>query len=59
MCQVGLAGVRLRGKHRTTTSDPATAKAADLIGRDLTAAAVNTRYLSDIAYLPLNGRRSR
>lgn len=59
MRQVGPAGVRPRGKRRTTTSDPAAAKAADLIGRDFTAAAVNTRYVGDSTYLPLNGRRSR
>lgn len=55
MRQVGLAGLRLRRKHRTTVSDPAAAKAADLIGRDFTAAAVNTKYVGDITYLPLAG----
>ncbi|GAA2338625.1 hypothetical protein GCM10010431_72530 [Streptomyces kunmingensis] len=55
MRQVGLAGLRLRRKHRTTISDPAAAKAADLIGRDFTAAAVNTKYVGDITYLPLAG----
>ncbi|MFE4669751.1 IS3 family transposase [Streptomyces sp. NPDC056716] len=52
MRQCGLAGLRLRRKHRTTIADPAAAKAADLIGRDFTAAAVNTKYVGDITYLP-------
>ncbi|MFG2387179.1 IS3 family transposase [Streptomyces avermitilis] len=55
MQTIGLVGLRLRRKHRTTTADPAAAKAADLIGRDFTAAAVNTRYVGDITYLPLTG----
>ncbi|WP_406326791.1 IS3 family transposase [Streptomyces sp. NBC_00203] len=55
MRQVGLAGLRLRRKHRTTIADPAAAKAADLIGRDFTAAAVITKYVGDITYLPLAG----
>lgn len=32
MRQAGLAGLRLRRKHRTTMSDPAASRAADLIG---------------------------
>ncbi|WP_432190363.1 IS3 family transposase, partial [Streptomyces sp. Tue6028] len=55
MRRFGLAGLRLRRKHRTTVADPAAAKAADLIGRDFTAAAVNTKYVGDITYLPLAG----
>lgn len=57
MQTIGLVGLRLRRKHRTTTADPAAAKAADLIGRDFTAAAVNTRYVGDITYLPLTGEK--
>ncbi|MGW6795670.1 DDE-type integrase/transposase/recombinase [Streptomyces chartreusis] len=49
------AGLRLRRKHRTTIPDPAAAKAANLIGRDFTAAVVNTKYVDDITYLPLVG----
>lgn len=49
-----LAGVRLRRKHRTTTPDPAAAKAPDLIGRDFTAREPNTKYVGDITYLPLD-----
>lgn len=55
MRQAGLAGLRLRRKHRTTIADPAAAKAADLIGRNFTATAVNTKYVGDITYLPLAG----
>ncbi|WP_204011101.1 IS3 family transposase, partial [Virgisporangium aurantiacum] len=38
---VGLAGLRLRRRTRTTIADPAAAKAPDLIGRDFTAPAPN------------------
>ncbi|MGC0372601.1 transposase-like protein [Streptomyces sp. SAI-229] len=51
----GLAGVRLRRRHRTTVADPAAAKAPDLIGRDFTASRPNTKYVGDITYLPLDG----
>ncbi|MFP8888091.1 IS3 family transposase [Streptomyces mangrovi] len=51
----GLAGVRLRRRHRTTVADPAAAKAPDLIGRDFTAREPNRRYVGDITYLPLDG----
>ncbi|MFP8906438.1 IS3 family transposase [Streptomyces atacamensis] len=53
MRSINLAGVRLRRKHRTTTPDPAAAKAPDLIGRDFTARETNTKYVGDITYLPL------
>ncbi|NSL43622.1 transposase, partial [Streptomyces sp. 8P21H-1] len=33
MKTIGLAGLRLRRRHRTTASDPAAAKIPDLIGR--------------------------
>ncbi|WP_185036657.1 IS3 family transposase [Streptomyces candidus] len=51
----GIEGVRLRRRHRTTVSDPAAAKAPDLIGRDFTADRPNTKYVGDITYLPLEG----
>ncbi|MEU3092363.1 IS3 family transposase [Streptomyces massasporeus] len=51
----GLAGVRLRRRHRTTVADPAAAKAPDLVGRDFTASEPNTKYVGDITYLPLDG----
>ncbi|MGW1675580.1 IS3 family transposase [Streptomyces sp. NPDC002324] len=34
MRSIGLAGVRLRRRHRTTVADPAAAKVPDLVGRD-------------------------
>jgi transposase InsO family protein len=49
-------GLRLRRRCRTTIEDPAAAKAADLIGRDFTAQAVNQRYVGDITYLPVGER---
>ncbi len=49
--EAGLAGVRLRRRHRTTVADPAAAKAPDLIGRDVTASEPNTKYVGDITYL--------
>lgn len=55
MRSIGLAGVRLRRRHRTTIPDPAAAKAPDLIGRDFTASKPNTKYVGDITYLPLDG----
>lgn len=55
MRSIGLAGVRLRHRHRTTIPCPAAAKAPDLIGRDFTAAEPNTKYVGDITYLPLDG----
>ncbi len=55
MRSIGLAGVRLRRRHRTTIADPAAAKAPDLIGRHFTARETNTKYVGDITYLPLGG----
>ena len=55
MRSIGLAGVRLRRRHRTTVADPAAAKAPDLVGRDFTASEPNTKYVGDITYLPLEG----
>ncbi|WP_435812655.1 IS3 family transposase [Streptomyces mirabilis] len=54
---IGLAGLRLRKKHRTTIPDPAAMKAADLIGRDFTAERPNTKYVGDITYLPVSGAK--
>ncbi|MFF3290912.1 IS3 family transposase [Streptomyces sp. NPDC003023] len=51
----GIEGVRLRRRHRTTVPDPAAARAPDLIGRDFTATAPNTKYVGDITYLPIEG----
>ena len=54
---IGLAGLRLRRKHRTTIPDPAAVKAVDLIGRDFTAELPNTKYVGDITYLPVSGAK--
>ena len=53
MREVGLAGVRLRRRHRTTVADPTAVKAPDLLGRDFTARTPNARYVGDITYLPI------
>jgi transposase InsO family protein len=55
MKTAGLAGLRLRRPRRTTVADPAAAKAPDLLGRDFSAAEVNTKYVGDITYLPVGG----
>lgn len=48
MRQLGIAGV-VRGKpRRTTVADPANPVPADLLGRDFTAAAPNTRWVADL-----------
>ncbi|WP_328930116.1 IS3 family transposase [Streptomyces sp. NBC_00190] len=57
MRTIGVGGVRLRRRHRTTVADQAAPKAPDLIGRDFTAAAVNTKYAGDITYLPVSGSK--
>ncbi|MFF0517054.1 IS3 family transposase, partial [Streptomyces sp. NPDC004250] len=57
MRAVGVAGVRLRRRHRTTVADPVTAKAPDLLGRDFNATEVNTKYVGDITYLPVRGSK--
>jgi transposase InsO family protein len=58
MRRIGVQGLRLRRRTRTTIADPAAAKAPDLIGRDFTAPAVNQRYVGDITYLPVGERGS-
>lgn len=57
MRTIGVEGVRLRRRHRTTVADQTAAIAPDLIGRDFTAAAVNTKYVGDITYLPVSGAK--
>jgi hypothetical protein len=57
MRTIGLAGLRLRKKHRTTIPDPAAVKVADLIGRDFTAEHPNAKYVGDITYLPVSGAK--
>ena len=53
MCGVGIAGYRRKRRVKTTTPDPANQKVPDLLNRDFTAEALNTRYVGDITYLPL------
>lgn len=53
MRQVGVAGIRLRRRVRTTIPEPADQKVPDLLRRDFTAPAPNCRYVGDITYLPL------
>lgn len=48
-----IAGYRRRRRVKTTTPDPAKQKVPDLLKRDFTALAPNTRYVGDITYLPL------
>jgi transposase InsO family protein len=53
MTMIGLAGLRLRRRHRTTIGDSVTVKAPDLLGRVFTAKTPNTKYVGDITYLPI------
>jgi transposase InsO family protein len=48
-----IAGYRRKRRVKTTTPDPANQKVPDLLNRDFTAEALNTRYVGDITYLPL------
>ncbi|ELB89049.1 putative transposase orfB for insertion sequence element [Rhodococcus wratislaviensis IFP 2016] len=49
----GIVGLHLRKPVRTTIPDPDAAPVPDLIRRDFTASAPNTRYVGDITYLPV------
>lgn len=51
MRKFGIAGLRLRRRHKTTIADQSSAKAPDLLGRNFTACEVNTKYVGDITYL--------
>jgi transposase InsO family protein len=53
MRTAGIAGYRRKRRAKTTVADPAAQKVPDLLGRDFTAAAPNTKYVGDITYLPL------
>jgi transposase InsO family protein len=48
-----ISGVRLRRRHATTIADQTAAKAPDLLSREFTATEVNTKYVGDITYLPI------
>ncbi|PBI91170.1 IS2 transposase TnpB [Rhodococcus erythropolis] len=52
MRENNIEGLRLRRKHRTTIAEPADTPSPDLLNRDFTAIAPNTRYVGDITYLP-------
>ena len=52
MAAHGIEGAKRRGKPwRTTISDPAADRAADLVGRDFTASAPNRLWVGDYTYL--------
>jgi transposase InsO family protein len=53
MRQRGIAGLRLRRRVATTVPEPSHTPVPDLLGRDFTATAPNTRYVGDITYLPV------
>ncbi|WP_435799485.1 IS3 family transposase [Streptomyces parvus] len=53
MRKYGIAGLRLRKRQVTTVPEPSAAAMPDLLGRDFTASAPNTRYVGDITYLPV------
>jgi transposase InsO family protein len=55
MARFGIIGVHLRKKVRTTIPEPAATPVPDLLERDFTATAPNTRYVGDITYLPVAG----
>ncbi len=57
MRRAGVVGLHLRKKVRTTIPEPSATPVPDLLRRDFTATAPNTRYVGDITYLPVgNGR---
>ncbi|MFI7360520.1 IS3 family transposase [Streptomyces avidinii] len=51
----GIVGLHLRKKVRTTVPEPSTTPIPDLLRRDFTAQARNTKYVGDITYLPIGG----
>ena len=53
MRELGIQGVGTPAKRpRTTVSDPAAVYPADLLERDFTASAPNTRWVADLTYVP-------
>ncbi|ODA69122.1 Integrase core domain protein [Streptomyces sp. AVP053U2] len=57
MRRIGLQGVHLRRKVRTTIPEPEVAPVPDLLRRDFTASEPNTRYVGDITHLPIGDGR--
>ncbi|GFH38264.1 hypothetical protein SCWH03_45060 [Streptomyces pacificus] len=53
MRKYGIAGLRLRRRQVTTVPEPSASPVPDLLGRDFTATAPNTKYVGDITYLPV------
>ncbi|MDX3388355.1 IS3 family transposase [Streptomyces niveiscabiei] len=53
MRRIGVQGVHLRKKVRTTVPEPEAARVPDLLRRDFTASEPNTKYVGDITYLPV------
>jgi transposase InsO family protein len=53
MRKYGIAGLRLRRRQVTTMPEPSAIPVPDLLGRDFTANAPNTKYVGDITYLPV------
>ncbi|MFD3621752.1 IS3 family transposase [Streptomyces sp. NPDC058676] len=53
MRRIGLQGVHLRKKIRTTVPEPSATPVPDLLKRDFTEHAPNTKYVGDITYLPV------
>lgn len=53
MREHGIVGVHLRKPVRTTIPAPDAAAVPDLIRRDFTASAPNTKYVGDVTYLPV------
>lgn len=53
----GIVGFHLRKKVRTTIPEPSATPVPDLLQRDFTATAPNTKHVGDITYLPVgNGQ---
>ncbi|MEU3202022.1 IS3 family transposase [Streptomyces sp. NPDC006996] len=53
MRKFGIAGLRLRKRQVTTVPEPSATPVPDLLDRDFTASAPNTKYVGDITYLPV------
>ena len=57
MRRLGIAGLHLRKKIRTTVPEQSATPVPDLLERDFTAMALGTRYVGDITYLPIGDGR--
>lgn len=55
MRRLGIHGARRGKTRRTTICDPSQPKPSDLLNRDFTAPAPNTRWVVDYTYIPLAG----